>query len=48
MDSAVKVLGVNESTGRASPLLDRRGGCAIKKGRAATKAAQTGWLFKHR
>jgi hypothetical protein len=28
------------------PLLDRRGGCAIKKSRGATKAAQTGWLFQ--
>ena len=28
--------------------LDRRGGCGIKKYRAATLTPQTGWWFKYR
>jgi len=37
---------LNESTGRASPLLDRRGGCGIKKGRESSLTPQTGWWSK--
>src|SRR5688572_12215068 len=34
---------LDASTGERSPLLDRRGGCGIRKWREATLAPQTGW-----